>query len=259
MTAGGATEARDTHGKAERVRAMFSEIAPTYDLLNTVLSFGIDGRWRRQAARAALPGEVLGRAATPVVLDVATGTGNVVLALKRRCTRCTVVGVDFAEPMLERARVKAALAGVEATFEVADGSALPYPDGSFDAVTIAYGLRNFADPDAGLREFRRVLRPGGRLVVLEFPPPPRGWFGSVFRGYFTTFLPRVGGWISGKRSAYAYLPASVLAFFPPEDLAQRMRDAGFATVRYHLQSFGISALHVGEVEPGRDHEQRTAS
>lgn len=245
------------NGKAEQVRSMFSEIAPTYDLLNTVLSFGIDARWRAQAAREALPGEGVvpagnaGASPSRAVLDVATGTGNLALALKRRCPTCRVVGVDFAEPMLARAREKAARAGVDATFEVADGTALPYEDHAFDAVTIAYGLRNFADPDAGLREFRRVLRPGGRLVVLEFPPPPEGAFGALFRGYFTAFLPRLGGWVSGKRSAYAYLPKSVLAFFPPHDLAARMEAAGFEAVRYRLQTFGVSALHVGVAGPGR--------
>lgn len=268
MTATGATEkgrpattevlaAGGANGKAEQVRSMFSEIAPTYDLLNTVLSFGIDARWRAQAAQEALPA-VMPAAAEGAdagfdraVLDVATGTGNLAIALKRRCAACRVVGVDFAEPMLARAREKADRAGVDATFAVADGSSLPYDDGTFDAVTIAYGLRNFADPDRGLREFRRVLKPGGRLVVLEFPPPPKGAFGAIFRWYFTAFLPRLGGWVSGKRSAYAYLPASVLAFFPPEDLAGRMQLAGFDDVRYRLQTFGVSALHVGVAGSGR--------
>src|SRR5690606_29306455 len=161
MTATGATEKRidattelpaesGANGKAEQVRSMFSDIAPTYDLLNTVLSFGIDARWRAQAAREALPPDLLvaageaGAGSDRAVLDVATGTGNLALALKRRCAACRVVGVDFAEPMLARAREKARRAGVDATFAVADGSALPYDDGTFDAVTIAYGLRNFA-------------------------------------------------------------------------------------------------------------------
>jgi demethylmenaquinone methyltransferase/2-methoxy-6-polyprenyl-1,4-benzoquinol methylase len=179
------------------------------------------------------------------VIDVATGTGKLAFAIKRLCTACRVVGVDFAEPMLEVARRGAATRSLDVEFVVADGTRLPYDGESFDALTIAYGLRNFADPDAGLREFRRVLRPGGRLVVLEFPPPRPGLIGHVFRFYFTRVLPRLGGVISGQRGAYAYLPESVLAFFTPEVLAERMRAAGFVDVSYTLQTFGISAMHVG--------------
>lgn len=227
---------------------MFSEIAPTYDLLNSVLSLGVDASWRRQAAAAALSrrdslsARGCGRYE---VLDVATGTGKLAFALKRMCQGCRVVGVDFAEPMLDVARQAAGRSDLDVEFAVADGTALPYDGGSFDAVTIAYGLRNFADPDAGLREFRRVLRPGGSLVVLEFPPPRPGLVGRLFRWYFTRVLPRLGGAVSGRRSAYAYLPESVLNFFTPEALAERMHSAGFVAVTYRMQTFGISALHVG--------------
>lgn len=227
---------------------MFSEIAPTYDLLNSVLSLGVDSRWRRQAAEAALGRSSPSRPHGPgrqQVLDVATGTGKLAFTIKRACADCTVVGVDFAEPMLEVARREADRAALDVEFAIADGTALPYDHETFDAVTIAYGLRNFADPDAGLREFRRVLRPGGRLVVLEFPPPRPGLVGRLFRFYFTKVLPRLGGAVSGRRSAYAYLPESVLAFFTPEVLAERMATAGFVGVSYRLQTFGISALHVG--------------
>lgn len=235
-------------GKGEQVRAMFSDIAPTYDLLNGLLSFGVDRRWRAQAARAALATVPFGPR-RPRVLDVASGTGDLTLALKRLRPDCDVTGADFAEPMLELARRKARSRQLDVEFIAADGTDLPFEDGAFDAVTIAYGLRNFADPDAGLREFRRVLRPGGRLAVLEFPPPPEGLFGSLFRFYFQRVLPRLGGAISGKRSAYGYLPESVLAFFTPEALEQHLRAAGFTGVRHELQTFGVSALHLADV-PG---------
>lgn len=230
--------------KAERVRDMFSDIAPTYDLLNGVLSLGTDRRWRAQAARSALAGVPVGGA----VLDVATGTGDLALALKRARPDARVVGADFAAPMLELAGRKAAARGVELELVQADGTALPFEAGSFDAVTIAYGLRNFADPDAGLREFRRVLKPAGRLVVLEFPPPPRGAFGTLFRWYFTQVLPRLGALVSGESAAYSYLPESVLAFFTPDTLAAHMRAAGFGAVEYRLQTLGVSALHVAHVQ-----------
>lgn len=226
--------------KATEVRAMFSTIAPRYDALNRLLSFGIDRRWRVQAARAALQG------GARRVLDVATGTGDLAFTLAVLSPSAEIVGIDFAEPMLDLARAKAGSRNERIRFEVGDGTRLACPDGSFDAVTIAYGLRNFDDLDAGLREFSRVLRPGGRLVVLEFPPPPGGPFGVLYRWYFTRVLPAIGGLVSGRASAYRYLPASVLAFPAPDELAERMRAAGFEDVRFRLQTFGVSAIHLGE-------------
>jgi demethylmenaquinone methyltransferase / 2-methoxy-6-polyprenyl-1,4-benzoquinol methylase len=227
--------------KGAQVRAMFDAIAPRYDLLNALLSLGVDRGWRRQAvawATANAPREVL---------DVATGTADLAIALRRAAPAAAVVGVDVSEPMLAMGRAKAARRGIELRLEVADGTALPFADGSFDSVTIAYGLRNFGDIDAGLREFRRVLRRGGRLVVLEFPPPPGGPFGRLFRGYFARVVPWLGGLVSGRPEAYAYLPASVMAFPAPEALADRLRRAGFRDVRYRLQTWGVSALHRGDV------------
>lgn len=230
-------------GKSERVREMFSDIAPTYDLLNRLTSLGIDQRWRAQAAAATLEG-LWAAGGVPELLDVACGTGDLAFALKRQSPNARIIGADSAPPMLELAAKKARKLALEVEFITADGTQLPFETASFDAVTIAYGLRNFADVDAGLREFLRVLRPGGRLVVLEFPPPPKGLLGSAYRFYFRRLLPLIGGLVSGKRSAYSYLPESVLAFFTPEALEERLHAAGFTGVTHRLQTFGISALHV---------------
>jgi len=236
-----ASAGRAQADKALEVQAMFASIARRYDLLNSILSLGIDRRWRHQAAAAAV-------AHGPRrVLDVATGTGDLAFTVEALASEADIVGVDFVEPMLDLARHKGARRGTGVRFEQGDGTALRYAAASFDAVTIAYGLRNFADLDAGLREFRRVLRPGGRLVVLEFPPPPGGPFGALFRLYFLRIVPLLGGLVSGRRSAYRYLPDSVMAFPPPAALAERMRAAGFDGVHFHTQTCGVSALHVGEV------------
>ena len=230
--------------KAAQVQQMFQSIAPRYDLLNRVLSLGVDRRWRAQATRYAFAPFAAGQALR--VLDVATGTADLALSLKASRPNAEVIGVDFAEAMLERGRHKALVRGLDVRLEAGDGLNLPYADASFDVLTIAYGLRNFADYQAGLQEFYRLLKPGGRLVVLEFPPPPQGVLGKLFRYYFVRILPRLGGILSGKPSAYSYLPQSVLQFPEPQQLAAMLNRAGFAHVSYRLQSFGISAMHVAD-------------
>lgn len=217
---------------------MFDAIAGRYDLLNRVLSAGVDQRWRLQATRAAL-------AANPKdVLDVATGTADFALQLKRQAPGATVVGVDFSIGMLEIGREKARRQGLDVRLDEGDALALPYPDKSFDAVTCAFGFRNFANFEAGLREFHRVLRPGGRVVILEFPPPPSTTVGRAYRIYFQHVLPFIGGVISGQPAAYRYLPESVLAFPEPEALAALMNAAGFRA-RYRVLTGGLACLHVG--------------
>ena len=222
---------------------MFGAIARRYDLLNRLLSLGIDRSWREQAVRVVL---ARGQQGTKRILDVATGTADLALALKKAAPNAEVIGVDFVPAMLELGRAKAAKQKVEVRLEQGDGLALDFPDDSFDALTIAYGLRNFADYNKGLSEFYRVLKPGGRLVVLEFPPPPKGPFGQLFRFYFLKVVPILGGLLSGRRSAYTYLPDSVLKFPKPVELATMMEAVGFRNVSYTLQTFGVSALHVGD-------------
>ena len=229
----------DKQDKGRDVQAMFADIAPRYDLLNRVLSLGVDRGWRREAAREAL-------AFAPArVLDVATGTADFALELKTRAPDSAVVGSDFVPQMLDIGRSKATARHLDIVLEEGDALNLPYPDGSFDSVTCAFGFRNFADYAQGLSEFWRVLAPGGRAVILEFPPPRAGLFGSAFRFYFQHVLPRIGGLVSGNAAAYTYLPESVLAFPPPERLADLMRATGFRT-RHRLLTFGIAAIHVGD-------------
>lgn len=218
---------------------MFSQIAPRYDLLNRLLSAGVDQSWRRAAVREAL------KHGPKRVLDLACGTGDLTLLLKKSAPEAEVVGADFALPMLELARAKAQKSGLQVRFQEADALELDFPDAYFDAITVAFGFRNFADYERALAELYRVLRPSGRLCILEFPPPPKSGLGVLYRFYFTRVLPYIGGLISGNAAAYRYLPASVERFPPPEALRGMMEKAGFR-VRYRLFTGGIAALHVGE-------------
>lgn len=226
--------------KADRIQDMFNRIHKRYDFLNRVLSLGLDSLWRRDAVKATLVKQ------PERILDVATGTADLAIALKRAKPSSEVIGVDFAEAMLEVGRHKVERAKLELPLLQGDGLALEYENDSFQAITIAYGLRNFSDVQAGLEEFYRVLEPGGRLVVLEFPPPPTHILGKLIRFYYFNILPWLGGLLSGERDAYSYLPASVIEFPNPEQLAQDMREAGFFKVDFKVQSLGISALHVAD-------------
>ena len=212
------------------VRAMFDRIAPVYDAMNRVFTMGLDGRWRKLAAAAVVtPGDR--------VLDAACGTGDLALEAERRGGR--VVGLDFSERMLERARRKSG------TIEWVQGDALalPFPDSEFDAATVGFGVRNLEDLEGGLRELHRVLRPGGRVAVLEITRP-RGLLRPFFRFWFDVLVPFAGKVLPGGQ-AYTYLPASVRRFPGPEDLSALLERAGFAEVRYDLLGGGSVALHVG--------------
>ncbi len=228
------------------VREMFSDIAPTYDRLNRLLSFGIDQLWRRSAIRALLDGLRFGRPAR--LIDLATGTGDVALGIRNRIPKSSnihVMGVDIAFPMLVRARRKseARQGGVE--FFQADALNLPFEDATFDGATIAFGLRNLEDRRAGLNEMARILRPGGRLVVLEFGQP-RGIFGLVYYFYFRIILPFFGRLVSGHPTAYEYLPSTVYEFPVADALSAMMREAGFGKVIDRRMTGGIVQIHIGD-------------
>ena len=219
---------------------MFAGIAGRYDLLNHLLSGNVDKRWRRQVARSLQSSLVEGAR----VLDVACGTGDLSLVLAEAGAG-RVVGLDFCRPMLEIARGKAEAESRAVPFVEGDALRLPFADGTFDVVTIAFGLRNLAGVFEGLKELRRILRPGGRVAVLEFSSPVVPGFRALFRLYFTRVLPRVGGLVSGSRGAYEYLPDSVSRFPDQKRLAELMREAGFEGVGYRNLTGGIAALHTG--------------
>lgn len=229
-TPDGLTRAREGSLAPEGVRAMFDRIAPVYDAMNRAMTVGLDRRWRRLAAAAVVrPGDR--------VLDAACGTGD--LALAARAVGGDVVGLDFSERMLERARRKSA----DVQWMRGDVLALPFDDAAFDAATIGFGIRNVADLEQGLRELARVLRPGGRLAVLEITRP-RGLLRLFFRVWFDVLVPLAGKILPGG-AAYSYLPASVRRFPGPDDLAAALERAGFGDVSYRLLAGGIVALHVG--------------
>jgi demethylmenaquinone methyltransferase/2-methoxy-6-polyprenyl-1,4-benzoquinol methylase len=220
---------------------MFDRIAPRYDLVNRVLSAGTDVRWRRRAVDA------LDLAPPARVLDLCAGTADVLLEAIARHPRVRGLGIDLSHEMLARGKRKLERGGHEtrAALVQGDGEHLPLRDGLFDGALVAFGIRNVADPVQAMREVRRVLRPSGRFVVLEFSMP-RGVLGALYRLYFRRLLPWLGALVSGDRSAYAYLPASVARFPTPGAFAALMGEAGFVGVRWTLLTGGIACLHQGE-------------
>lgn len=222
--------------KKETIRDMFDSIAPEYDAFNHLTSMGIDRSWRRRALRF-IEG--------PQVLDVACGTGDFSILIAER-KHCGVVGVDISEGMLAQMRRKVAEAQLDRRVicETGDCAALRFKNGSFDNVTVAFGVRNFEDREACVKEILRVLRPGGSLVMLELGVPRVRFIRSLYRFYFTRVMPLVGGRMSGNRKAYEYLPASVLAFPGPEEWTAFLIDCGFAGVKHRSLSLGICRLYV---------------
>lgn len=221
---------------ASSVREMFEGVAPRYDLVNRVLSLGIDRSWRRQVV------EALGLGAEHVVLDLCCGTGDLALEIAghARCVAC-----DFTWNMLTRAQAKSANSATSLGLAAADTLSLPFPDETFDATTVAFGLRNLADMDRGLREMRRVLKPGGTLAILEFSHPQSFWLRGPYRFYLNAVLPRMGNVLSRKGEAYRYLAESIRGFPEPEALVEMMGAAGLREVSYRRLSGGIVAIHRG--------------
>ena len=233
--------AQDRQHAALAVRDMFTSIAPRYDLLNHLLSFNVDRLWWRRAARTFR--HILQRPGARA-LDLCCGTGDMAFALARRSrSRASIYGADFSHAMLVRALAKSR--GTLLGWLEADALRLPVPDASFDLVTSAFGFRNLADYDAGLREIFRVLRSGGEVGILDFGEPG-GLIGRIYRVYFKRVLPAVGTVISGVKGPYAYLPASVERFPSPDQMLGRMRAAGFTEVSWTPYTFGIAGLYRGK-------------
>ncbi len=233
--------ARSDHDR--RISEMFDAVAPRYDFLNRALSAGRDVGWRRRAVALARLG------AGETALDAGVGTGDLSLALLAASdATARVTGIDLSGEMLRRARARAAAAGLGERFaaEAANAQELPFPDASFDRVVAAFAVRNFGDLGAGLREMRRVLRPGGRAVILELSTPPNPLVRAAFALYFHRLSPRVAALLGGDAAAYRYLPRSVARFPGAPELARILGAAGFARVRFERLTLGIAAIHVAE-------------
>ncbi|MCC7337891.1 MAG: bifunctional demethylmenaquinone methyltransferase/2-methoxy-6-polyprenyl-1,4-benzoquinol methylase UbiE [Pirellulaceae bacterium] len=235
---------RHVDKSGERVRDMFAQIAPRYDLMNHLLSLGIDIRWRRRVLR-----ELRLDGALPI-LDCCTGTGDLALLLAEKMRgRVKVIGSDFCAPMLELARKKhqQQLPQLPLEFIEADAQQLPFADGSFQAVTVAFGLRNVQDTQAGLRELVRVCAVGGQVAVLEFSTPSLPGIKQAYQAYFRHVLPRIGQRLArNDKGAYEYLPNSVIEFPSGRALAERMEQAGLSSIAIHTLTFGVASLYIGQ-------------
>jgi demethylmenaquinone methyltransferase/2-methoxy-6-polyprenyl-1,4-benzoquinol methylase len=230
--------------KGEKIQQMFGNIAPRYDFLNRLLSFGIDRRWRKKAVR------LLKFREGSRILDVATGTGDVALEIaKSTPDSVRITGADFCREMVDlgEAKVAASPYAGRIDFRVAPCEDLPFPDNTFDSITIAFGIRNVVDRKLGLAEMWRVMRPGGRMIILEFSTPRSLLFRQIYLFYFRRFLPVIGGLFS-RYNAYKYLPDSVLEFPSHEEFSRMMTEAGFKGIHIHELTLGIASIYAGEKE-----------
>lgn len=228
--------------KTENVREMFDNIAPTYDSLNHILSLSIDKLWRQRVVKA------IRRVGAKQILDVATGTADLAIAMARKIKDSTICGIDLSVQMLEVARAKVNKQGLENRITLMEGNAehLEMQSESVDAVTIAFGIRNFENKEACIEELKRVIRRGGHLVILEFSNPKNRFIGWIYRIYSHNILPWIGGLISKNRSAYEYLPSSVDSFPSPELFSQMLSNAGFTDIVRRSQSFGIAQIYIAK-------------
>lgn len=227
--------------KKENIKRLFDNIAPDYDKLNHILSLNIDKGWRKKAVR-----EIVDSDSPLKVLDVACGTGDFTIEIARKAaTGSSVTGIDLSEGMMAVGRDKIKAAGVDAALEYGDCEALKYADDTFDRISVGFGVRNFEHLAIGLREMCRVLKPAGKLVILELSVPSNPILRWCYKLYFLNILPAIGGMVSGNRGAYEYLPASVLHFPAPDKFILMLREAGFAEVKHKALTFGVCRMYVG--------------
>jgi demethylmenaquinone methyltransferase/2-methoxy-6-polyprenyl-1,4-benzoquinol methylase len=231
----------DTTAFTLQTREMFTSIAPRYDFLNRLLSVGQDKYWRQRAIDLLAPME------NERILDVATGTGDMVIEVAKRNLSVQIFGIDFSQRMLDLGRIKIARNGYNqaVSLQIGSGECLPFADESFDGVICAFGIRNFADVQLGLREFFRVLKPGGRVVVLEFSIPQNQFLKTAYEWYFNLILPKIGNIISGHSNAYSYLPESVTNFPSQKKFIKWIEKIGFKKVSFSELTFGIVSIHRG--------------
>ncbi len=226
--------------KKEKIEKLFDKIAPDYDKLNHILSLNIDKGWRSKAVR-----EIIDKNTPLNILDVACGTGDFTIEIaKKAAAGSKMTGIDLSEGMMSIGREKLAAAGIEATLEQGDCEALKYSEGTFDRISVGFGVRNFENLPTGLKEMHRVLKPGGKLVILELSVPSNAFIRWCYKLYFLKILPVIGGLISGERGAYEYLPASVLHFPAPDKFQAMLREAGFADVKHKALTLGICRMYI---------------
>ena len=224
---------------SHQTRGMFAAIAPRYDFLNQILSVGLDKYWGKKAV------DLLKPTSNELILDIATGTGDILIEIAKRNLSTQVIGIDFSREMIDLARIKINKLGFDkdTTFQIGSGELLPYADKSFDAIICAFGIRNFYDIKKGLMEFYRILKPGGRLIILEFSIPKNPVISYIYECYFYFILPKIGNLISGHKNAYTYLPASVLEFPSQTDFIDWIENTGFNKTSFIELSFGIVSIH----------------